>query len=76
MAVIAFGEWAPLLLAPETIAPTEARPQWYAMLSGSTRMSSTSTSRRTTASAVTRFPRDFIMLTIEAFLSVARLDSR
>ncbi len=77
MAVIPFGLWSPLLLAPERTDPIPAAtPQWYASPFGSTRMTSRSTSPETLHSAVTRLPRVFMVLTIDAFLSVAKLDSR
>ena len=65
-----------VLFAPERNAPTFATPAWYWRLDGSTRMCWTRTSRGMVASAVTRLPRVRIMFTWDAFLSVARFDSR
>src|ERR1044072_3085999 len=76
MAVIAFAECAPLLLAPLRMEPTLEICEWYTSASGSTRIRWISTSRLMMASAVTRLPRVRMMLICDAFLSVAKLLSR
>ena len=61
---------------PARNEPTLATPAWKKRLSGSTRMIEVSTRRGMVTSATTRFPRVRMMLTCEAFLSVAKFDSR
>ena len=77
MAVMPLGEWAPLLLAPERKAPTLATLRVVVQRSRA-RPACAGSARRAGSvhSAITRLPRVRMMLTCDAFLSVAKFDSR
>src|ERR671925_2024202 len=76
IAVIPFAEWAPLLFTPDMKPPRF--DTWRARYIRSVLERMICWTRRLgmTASATTRLPRVFSMLTCELFLSVAKFDSR
>jgi hypothetical protein len=76
IAVIPFAECAPLLLTPDMNPPRFDTCRARYMSSVFERMICSNSSFGTVASAITRLPRVWSMLTCELFLSVAKFDSR
>ena len=76
IAVMPLAEWAPLLLTPDMKPPR--LETWRARYISSELefMTSLNSASGIVASATTRLPRVWSMLTCELFLSVAKLDSR